>query len=153
MEENINKVPLKTKNVFIESCYNENQYVEHHCDDVVGLNVCPLDRPFDQMRRDLYFNDNYWSKNTEEMIQSYINNKNKMKDLNKQLHEFFTNNGGKGIKLEHFLEKFNCIKFTKHHKAFNVKIYYAKFLYFDGNAIEVLCKGDNLYYIFNWGGS
>jgi hypothetical protein len=137
-----------------ETCY-DGQYdghcVEHHCDDVFEVSKLSKDRPFDTMRRDLYFNSQHWCTNAEK-IRMYTDEKNRLKDKNGQLHTLFFNNN-KGLILSYLIESLEIATFVNVPKNLMIPVTNGRLVYYNGNAKCALFESTNSYYVVRWAGS
>ena len=142
---------IKKTKLFSETVYEET-YIKHFCDDCFSLFIIEIDRTFNEMRRDLYFEDKYTQQNEQnKLIEYYTNEKNNLKQKNRILRNMLSYN--KNFLYE-ILEEQKCCNFIKIPKQFKIKIINARFIVYDGNEILLLALGvDDKYYLFSYSGS
>lgn len=139
---------IKKTKIFSETIYEET-YIKHFCDDCFSLFIIEIDSSFNEMRRDLYFENKYTQQN--KLIEYYTNEKNNLKQKNGTLRNMLSYNK---IFLYEILEEQNCCNFIKIPKQFKIKIINARFIVHDGNEILLLALGvDDKYYLFSYSGS
>ena len=131
-------------------------YFEHYCDDQFIMYQFVKDRPFNEMRRDIYFDKFYqlyegYDNITEELTKNYTDTKYELKQQNKLLHELFLNN--KTHKIIKLVKDFNIVHVNKIPNAFTKEISNGRFILYDGNAKSLLCCDDSYFYLLDWQGS
>jgi len=129
---------FEEKDRLIFEIVDEPHYFKHYCDDQFIMYRYKKDRPFNEMRRDVYFNQFYQWYNgtdnmTEKLTKDYTNTKNELKQQNKSLHELFLNNTTH--KIIKIVRDFNIVDVIKTPDAFNTEISNGRFITYDGNGI------------------
>ena len=147
---------FEEKDRLIFEIVDNPHYFKHYCDDQFIMYQFVKDRPFNEMRRDIYFdmfyqlyegNDNM----TEELTKNYTVTKYELKQQNKLLHELFLNN--KTHKIIKLVKDFNIVHVNKIPNAFTKDISNGRFILYDGNAKSFLCCDDLYFYLLDWQGS
>jgi hypothetical protein len=126
-------------------------YLKHYCDDNASLYIIKKTKPINELRRDIYFEDDYWSQNVSEKIKSFVYSKKDVENLNKQIRAYFHTH--KQAKMDSILQMFNCVEFSNSCDKFNKTIIGGKFIRQDGNTTQFIGEGQNEYYYFDWCGS
>jgi hypothetical protein len=102
---------IEKNRVFYESVYDGKKEPYIISNGNINLFFIKKDRQINQLRRDLHFEENYWSMSVKEKISEYTRSKKLVVELNKKVREYFFNKSC--TNLECFLQAFNCIKFNK----------------------------------------
>lgn len=147
---------FEEKDRLIFEIVDDPHYFKHYCDDQFIMYRYKKDRPFNEMRRDIYFNQFYQWYNgtdnmTEKLTKDYTNTKNELKQQNKLLHELFLNNTTH--KIIKIVRDFNIVDVAKIPDAFNTKISNGRFITYDGNGKCFLCCDDKYFCLLDWQGS
>jgi hypothetical protein len=147
---------FEEKDRLIFEIVDEPHYFKHYCDDQFIMYRYKKDRPFNEMRRDIYFNQFYQWYNgtdnmTEKLTKDYTNTKNELKQQNKSLHELFLNN--MTHKIIKIVRDFNIVDVIKIPDVFNTEISNGRFNDYDGNGKCFLCCDDMYFYLLDWQGS
>lgn len=147
---------FEEKTQLISESSDNSKYFEHYCDDQFSMYQYKKDRTFNEMRRDIYFDNFYqWYKGsdniTEKLTKDYTETKNELKQKNKLLHELFLDN--KTHKIIKLVNDFEIISVVDIPKAFNKTVSNARIIDYNGNSKCLLCCDDMYFYVLDWGGS
>ena len=130
----------KENTIFCASDY-DNNYCKLYGDACISISKIVKDRTFGEMRRDLYLDG-------EEYIDTidYRNNRIKLKNINKELHDLFYNK--KKVCFTYLLNKYIYgVKWKQFPKNLKFDVSNCKiFGFYDGNEQCILAEDDKYFY-------
>jgi hypothetical protein len=146
--------------IFSESVYEpKNKWrVNHYRDDGFSITKYSKDKTINQTREMLFFENQSWCTysngkiNKGRLSQLFSDEKNRLKDINRELHELFYKEKVKY--LDNILELYGVIEFIQLPKCCsNIKIIDGRFVWADGNSKCFIGETNDAYYVANWYGS
>jgi hypothetical protein len=161
--------PFTNQNLlFSENCFDVINNVQHYCDDIFFIRQYSKDRTFNEIRRDVYFQSQsfqissygilpnfklqpkYYA-NKHNSLRLYTLDRNKLKNLNKQVHDLFRS--GKKIYISTILKDFDIMTINKSKKCFKIELTRGCFIYKTGNQTCFVAENSDYYYTIHWIGS
>ncbi len=138
------------KLLFSEYCYDGMNNVQHYCDDIFFIKQYSKDRTFNELRRDEYFKSQCYT-NKHNLLEWYTSNQNRLKNLNRQVHNMFRS--GKKIYINTILKNFDIVTVNRSKRCFKTELTNGCFIYESGNQKCFVAENSDYYFAIHWLGS